>query len=871
MKETYYFRPAYDGHVHGDFVKTPSIGTEFIGPMGLLSRLELKLGLTRRETPDYEREKLYQQAIGQAPLNLLLDSFEGDAANTTKKLLRWRDALVMAGWNGEGNSDLLKELAAIEVVFKNLNTAKLLGIADRWIEVKNNVSSWATKIDIIACCKDNQIHPTIKGILEGLGAEFNPMSPADGNKIIAYEFTDAYDAYQTAAVKLNPYKDIIVVQNSKALNDALQKVGQAPIEATLEDANSSVLQLFKLTLLMFAEPNNLRNIVSYLMTRPCPITHGNKLGEYLLSKCGWGDAQEWMAFIGNLGKDKNGKPILKKDGTSLYSNDEINAMKDEFQKFKDLLDGIQATTNGATIKKEVEKLYDKTKKYNNDPIVRAQLKNVREFCKHIFLHLDEKLGYKSKEIKQLVDRIFSEGTYKMASATTKSFFTYPSLECIHDTKTDGHVVWVDCYGELLPDYDYDFLSVTDIAYLTANAIIIWKNTDQVAAKVALLSAAAKHAGKEVILFVPKNAQGERVKQSPLLTDLGIELQYISGSWLDLKKSKEDVVEFPSKPKTLYYDIPEGITIPQREKESYSSLEMLIQYPFDYVLKYACGLYAPEIDQLEGISRICGSVAHKTLENLYKLHKGNLDNMEAAFKANLSDLVNTAAQQCGMVLLLSENRFVLEKLKQDLQNAFTNLITILRANNLSIAGMEEIYSEKPSSIVQGNELEARIDLVLKDQNGKVLIFDLKYGTPKYYREKLEKDEALQLDIYKYCVENATPGNKAKVRMVGYYNLKEGKLFTLDKSLTTDANVVTVDVGANATITKTLSIPQLVQNSYEYRFGEFNGEEHHIEEAEGEYTSNLGYPDKTKRYPLKTKNAKKDINNFSDYKLFKGGSK
>ena len=63
MKEQYIFHPAYDGHIYVDFAKTPAIGTEFVGPMGLLARLELKLGLTRNEIPDYEREKLYQKAI----------------------------------------------------------------------------------------------------------------------------------------------------------------------------------------------------------------------------------------------------------------------------------------------------------------------------------------------------------------------------------------------------------------------------------------------------------------------------------------------------------------------------------------------------------------------------------------------------------------------------------------------------------------------------------------------------------------------------------------------------------------------------------------------------------------------------------------
>ncbi|MCF0201195.1 MAG: PD-(D/E)XK nuclease family protein, partial [Bacteroidales bacterium] len=704
-----------------------------------------------------------------------------------------------------------------------------------------------------------------------------------------------------------------------AFNDALLKVGHNPIEATLEDANSSVLQLFKLTLLMFAEPNNFRNIVSYLTTRPCPVAHGDKLGSYLLEHCGWGDETEWKNFIDGLGKDKDGNLLKKKDGTQMYSDEEIDGMKNDFQGFKNFLQDIKDKTQGKIIIKEINELYDKTKKYNEDPIVRAQLKNVREFCKHILALLEETHEYTPEEIKKLVDRIFSAGNYKMDSATTESFFTYPSLECVYGTVTDGRVVWVDCYGELLPDYDYDFLSVADINYLNGESITIWKNTEQVAAKLALLSLAAKHAGKEVILFVPQNAQGERVKQSPLLTDLGLKPEVIktkdeneenqqelteeeklqeekeSGRWLLLNRNSEDVVEFASKPETDYYEIPEGIAIPQREHESYSSLDLLIQSPFDYVLKYACGLYAPEVDQLEGLSRICGTVAHKTLENLNAKYKGDLDKMQNDVDNNLDKCIEDAAKQCGIVLLLPENRFDLDKLKQDLKNAFTNLIGILQNNNLEIVGMEMGYSENPSAIVSGNELEAKIDLVLKDEEGKILIFDLKYGKPTYYRKNLEENKALQLDVYKYCVENETNGKKETVRMVGYFNLKEGKLYTRDNSLKQSDNVVVVDKVASNAIPAGTNIMELVKNSYNYRFEEFNGEKHHIEEAEGvlakdKYdksktliaSTKLDYcrdriDKKVALYPLKLKKnndsegSEKAENIFSDYKLFKGGSK
>ena len=130
------------------------------------------------------------------------------------------------------------------------------------------------------------------------------------------------------------------------------------------------------------------------------------------------------------------------------------------------------------------------------------------------------------------------------------------------------------------------------------------------------------------------------------------------------------------------------------------------------------------------------------------------------------------------------------------------------------------------------------------------------------------------------------------MVGYFNLKEGKLYTRDNSLKHSDNVVVVEKVASNAIPAGTNIMELVKNSYNYRFEELNGEKHHIEEAEGceckykkatkdkpeEITSEIYYFkeycanfDEPELYPLETKDSKKAENIFSDYKLFKGGSK
>lgn len=859
MTEQYFFHPDYDNRVHVDYAKLNAIGTAFVGPMGLLSRLELKLGLIHAEIPneDCEREEQYKDAIKKSNPNSFANSFKLDEVNTTRQLLRWRDALKMADWDFKSNSsysDVLNDIAAIEAKFA---ADTFVGIADRWIAVKNNIAKNPFAIDITVCCDKSQIHPTIADVLNKLKAKYISLSDEYKGKVTAYKFKDAYDAYKAAALTLDPQKDIIIAQNTKAFNDVLKTVVHSEIDASYDNGNTSVVQLFKITLLMFADPYNFRNIVSYLKTSPCPVMCGDKLGDYLLGNCGWGETAEWNNLISNVATYQKWDPVS--NSFVAYSPNEVNEIQNGFNDFKAFVQGIGATTNGADIDNKISVLISWANKYHADPAIRSQKAMLRNLCRRLFILLDVNKDYTPDEIRTLVDNIEENATFTTGVSKVDSFFTYPSLGCIHDSVAGGKVVWVDCYGELSANYDYSFLSPSDVSSLQASGVGIWAKTDQVAAKISLLSASAKHAGKEVILFIPQNADGARTVASPLISELGIDMTKVRG--YTLATSSNPIVPFASAPQTGYYNL--KAAIPQRIHESYSSLNLLINYPFDYVLQYACSLYPPKICDFENLTPISGTVAHKAFENICKANSNNARMAQNAIARTgyLDAEIRNAAMQCGVVLLLPENSFLMNALYGDLQVAFTNLLDIIVTNNLDIVGNELEYKETSSSIINSNELTAKVDLVLKDKQGKIYIFDLKYGNPNTYKANLFNDKALQLDIYRYCVEHDTTGKKANVEMVGYFNLKVGRLFTVYSGLVSSNNVEVITPKSPLT-----NIMGMVKDSYDYRFNEFNTN-HILEEGEGCSTSSLTYGTIAGLYPLK----KKSSNRFSDFNLFKGGSK
>lgn len=78
----------------------------------------------------------------------------------------------------------------------------------------------------------------------------------------------------------------------------------------------------------------------------------------------------------------------------------------------------------------------------------------------------------------------------------------------------------------------------------------------------------------------------------------------------------------------------------------------------------------------------------------------------------------------------------------------------------------------TGMIEGAALSGSADLVL-EKAGRTAVLDLKLSRIKYYREKLEKGQALQVALY---AEMASPGEK--LPPTGYFLLNHGELLTVD---------------------------------------------------------------------------------------------
>ena len=458
-----------------------------------------------------------------------------------------------------------------------------------------------------------------------------------------------------------------------------------------------------------------------------------------------------------------------------------------------------------------------------------------------------------------ISSIRTDATIRNTEAQVGSFDVVEHPAALVDSV--DRAVWVDCAGMPELHYDFEFLSPDERKGLEGQGVRVWSRTEEMKVELELIRRGVGQVRRELILVTPESDWGARMEEHPVVDNLECKAQVP----FPVETCTVPVELPPLCQKVPEFRIAPGKIAP-RETESATSLDLLIQRPFDYVMQYAARLRPGGVRELDELNLIEGRVAHRTLELIVRQTAGDRNAMAGILvrREDFDRHFLVAVRECGLGLLLARHAIERKALQERLHNALSALMQILPRYDLRVEGVEQEASA-PLLDVGKPLLTVRVDLLLRNRAGNPVIFDLKWSrSEKRYEALIREGHDLQLRVYDYAM-SCNLGRP--VAATGYFLLKRGQL--LGANLPALQGYVK-QVNAPRTTAEALA---RIRAGYERRYQEFR--EGLIEEGEGLPVGELPYARTDNLellWPLLTeKNAGiiKQIDPYDNaYRIFKG---
>ena len=853
------FNPYYDQPIYTGVDEGCSLREKYVGPLGLLGELELRSGLSKLYPSQTTRVLNYCEALNQCgkdsakPDSLFYwKSFGVDMLNVSRRLLEWRDALVYAGMKdleaipegiSAGAKAILSDILDVEEYFKDENS-----IGDRWARLAKESGYLTPDWTIEVRMKEDLVDPVILNCLKNSGAvcEFITDLPEIGHNVTVNKFANLVDGYQWALTQDNAQQGVYINNDNVSLNGVLTSLGKANVGAEASGVYAPISQLFSSGMKLFINPVDYDALVSYLSVPVHP------LNDYILSE---DKTLRYALFSHMTGQGGFGK----NERTQCDWNSIIDAAKPE--------DGRKTVLaleyclgqweKGATLS-AIETYCEEWSKWcarkaaaTQDSAVAQQLLTIKDSFDVLpkFLSLTGKEKFTEKELM-----------VNIASAATLCTYTTAvpmlgSLDVVADIKAIAapceRAVWMDCYDQGMTGYKYSFLNESDIYLMNAAGMMIPTYDKQLQAEAVSKHLAYSYISKELVVLTPEKVECRKSYPQQIphwdgkvddQTDRAAEGKEMATVEANSQKVLHRVTS------TIFNGLDTlrdegGIG---RNYESFSSLDMLIQNPFDYVLQY---VFKCNETSRTNLSAVKGNVVHKMFNNAVLEAGNDWNKIKTSLVDNFDENFDKAVNEVGIELLSLNNRLTYNLFKNVIKTySIPSFIKIVEDNKLTVVGSEVDIMVDFDKIGKFN---AKIDMILQNPDGKYVIMDFKWtdGKDKKRVEEIENNMEMQLALYAQAVrQHFGDGDDTCVEAIGYFMLRQGVFITEYQGLAKSEKVKVVKKKS------TDSIFEMVKKSYEFRMSQLMGDagESVIEEAEQMKVTDLGiegYHDEGDRFPLK----------------------
>lgn len=803
--------------------KQASSGELQLGPSGMLSLLETRIGLTGPTDHPAARinQYMHRLAVCDNAKAWFHASFKADGWSTAKQILAWRDELVEAGWKGETEASSSARLQALAIL-ERANSPLSMGREDRLQEVLRQLEHISPiGIGHIFLQEAFELLPPawqkVFTQLKGRGIIVEPSPPLNhkprtsnlasvqavlsgaphaatiaekDDSLLLIRAADEWQAAENLALwlatdaKANRDVTIICGADTDVLDQALRRHGLPQLGSSESSRWRASLQVLPLVLANAWKPVDIHRLVELLSLRmaPIPRSAANRLLEALREEPGTG-GNEWAEALKAISADRK-EYLLKKGGADVDAEAAaFTATLDAFLA-SDRYSPDSGIPEGA-LKERCQWVIDWLAwQIERDPMLGEAVSHAREMLKLA----EGKASIPRVAVERMLDSVIGVG-----SSTLDRFEQAAAWEVVSHpgqiTQPVNTVIW---WGFTDPSPNPSiYWSESERGSLSKFGITLENSSIRRSREAQAWKQGFSHAEKHLLLFYPEQMHGEPVFHHPFWDEIHIaavktqpdqqedaviacltrqcEKLHDKGRWqlAGRKASLQKVARGGQTTLSASHLIPkDSVALP--DHLSYSQMNTMIGCPMKWVLQYHAGLRVQDSLSVPTDNAMIGTFCHRIIQELYAEPVRQWTPNDAEAKA--SDLYDSLIGSMASEFLVDGNEMDNRRQKTAIVKAVRQLVEAITQLGLVVEKSEE----KLEGNMGGIPVVGYADLLLRDKKANPFILDMKWsGSSRYKKKEIEEGAALQLATYAWMLQSAEP--KASVHG-GYFMLAQGELLS-----------------------------------------------------------------------------------------------
>lgn len=791
---TIYFGLQFDETIYPKNV-APEGAVHYFGPQGLLFMLESHLGhIGHPSDNEHIRIEQYRQALKQHFQSdssaFYARSFEADQLATAARLLQLRDELRLANWDFNSNPETPLRLSSIAEIEEHLqSTDKKLspGFADRFLDILNSLEKNIVPIDSIFINEPldllpshyqrlfktfknkgvniKQIPDSIAGSNTDLGlfkqflkrennAKKHSLS-ADGSLFIlkAKRETEAAVFIAKLLKENKGFQPVCLIpEKNRALDNAIIQEGLPSFGILSASLARPSLQILKLATAFLWHPIDPYKVMEFVSLGLKPLD--DELAELIANLMAQRPGQNSEIWFGAINgffddlqkrseKDKSLNPVDVRAQYDFWFSRKRFDINKKVPK-SDVINIFEY------ISKWVRDLLDESNQKQNSLIVLGE--QAKRIVDLLYALPDSEEELSHLELERIVRTIYKPSPVQFTDTALGHFpFVYNSSAII---KPVEELLWWN-FSSLEQEHFFSNWYKTEFDYLKAKGIFLQTPADENTLLLWQRPRAIHQTQGRLLIVIPNKVDGTDVFPHPLYDEL-------QATFANLAPITYNINGFNSKNNCLetYFNLPKieqlsfrrlgspqpFIQIDQSDKfehraeETFTSLDSLFYYPYQWVFRYKIKLRKSSILSIVKDVTLMGNLAHRFFELIFAQ-----DNIETWNKGQVNQWVDENANGLlsreGAVLLMygrePERIAFISKVKY----AIWSLLVLIKNNGWTIEGTE--VSAGGSFL--GIPLKAKADLVLKRGTEK-MVLDLKWRGAARRENMISNEEDLQLITY-----------------------------------------------------------------------------------------------------------------------------